>query len=158
MTTKQELWKTNLTQARQQLLSLLQSLTPAQWEQTVFSDNESWTIQTIVSHVLEAERGMSIQVHKTRKGEPTIPEGFDIDRWNAGTQKRMGQLNPEELLSALATTRAKTLEVMDSLRDEEWALTGRHPSRGVITIEQYYETIAGHDLMHAHDIRAALGS
>ena len=157
MTTKKELHKTNMAAARQQLLTLLQSLTPAQWEQSVFSENEAWTVGTMVSHLLEAERGMSIQVHKTRKGEPTIPENFDLERWNAGTQKRMGQLTPPELLSALDVTRAKTLEVLDSLRDEEWTLVGRHPSRGLITIEQYYETIAGHDLLHAQDIRAALG-
>lgn len=156
MTTKKEQWHEKLNQARQQLLALLQTLSPEQWEQKVFSENAAWTINTIVSHILEAERGMSIQVHKTRKGEPTIPEGFDLERWNAGTQKRMGQLSPDELLAALATTRAKTLEVLGSLRDEEWMLTGRHPSRGLITIEQYYETIAAHDRQHTQDIRAAL--
>jgi DinB superfamily len=156
MTTQKELYKAKLTAARQELFDLLQTLPPAQWEQAVFSENSTWTVNAIVSHLLEAERGMSIQVHKTRKGEPTIPEGFDLERWNAGTQKRMGQLSPAELLTALVTTRAKTLEVLDSLRDEEWALQGRHPSRGLITIEQYYETIAAHDQMHMQDIRAAL--
>jgi hypothetical protein len=110
----------------------------------------------VVSHLLDSEKGMSIQIHKSRKGEETIPEGFDIDRWNASVQKRVGDLSPAELLVALETTRAKTIDVMNSLKDEDWSRTGRHPSRGVITIEQYYETIYGHELIHAEDMKRAL--
>jgi hypothetical protein len=99
---------------------------------------------------------MSIHVHKIRKGEPTLPDNFDLNRWNAGVAGRVGETTPEELLTLLASTRTKTLAVMNSLSDEEWSLSGRHPSRGVITIEQYYETMAGHDLGHANDIRKAI--
>jgi uncharacterized protein (TIGR03083 family) len=156
-TDKKETWQHKLAQSRQALLTLLNSLEPAQWDAVVFSENEPWTVATAVSHLIDSERGMSIQVHKIRKGEPTVPEGFDLVRWNAGVKKRIGSLSPAELLSALDATRAKTLEVMASLNEEEWALTGRHPSRGVITIEQYYETITGHEQMHGQDIKQALG-
>ena len=157
MSSKAADWQAKLAAARQQLLALLTTLKPEQWETEVFSENEPWRVSTIVSHLVDAERGMSIQVHKTRKGEPTIPPDFDINRWNAGVQKRIGNLSPAELLAALEATRTKTLEVLNSLKDEEWSLTGRHSSRGVITIEQYYETIAEHDRMHTADIRQALG-
>ena len=156
-TNKKEMWQQKLAQSRQALLTLLQSLQPAQWEAVVFSENEPWTVTTAVSHLLDSERGMSIQVHKIRKGEPTVPEGFDIERWNAGVKKRIGNLIPAELVAALESTRAKTLEGLASLQEEEWTLSGRHPSRGVITIEQYYETIAGHEQLHAQDIKQALG-
>ena len=149
-------WKQKLAQSRMTLRLLLTSLKVEDWQTSIFSEGISWTISTVVSHLIESERGMSIHVHKIRKGEDTIPEGFDLDRWNAGVKKRMGELTPEELLTQLAETRAKTLEVMDSLRDEEWALTGRHASRGIITIEQYYETMYGHELMHTKDIKEAL--
>ena len=85
-----------------------------------------------------------------------MPEGFDIERWNAGVEKRLGNPSPEELEEALKQTRQKTLEVMATLKDDEWALTGRHPARGVISIEQYYETIYGHEIGHANDVKAAL--
>jgi len=156
-TNKKELWQERLAQARQSLLTLLHSLQPAQWDAVVFSENEPWTVATLVSHLIDGERGMSIQLHKIRKGEPTIPEGFDLERWNAGVKKRIGNLSPAELVAGLESTRAKTLEGLASLNEEEWALTGRHPSRGVITIEQYYETIAGHDQDHAQDIQQAIG-
>ncbi len=149
-------WQQKLAESRAALLALLHALQPEQWTQPVFSEGDTWTVTTVVSHLLDSERGMSIQIHKTRKGEETIPEGFDINRWNAGVQKRVGNLSPAELLAGLAATRTKTLEVMNSLQDADWARVGRHPTRGLITIAQYYETIHGHELSHAADIKQAL--
>lgn len=149
-------WQQKLAESRAALITLLNALQPNQWDQPVFSEGEPWTVTTVVSHLLDSERGMSIQIHKTRKGEETVPPDFDINRWNAGVQKRVGNLSPAELLAGLATTRTKTIEVMNSLQDEDWARTGRHPARGIITIEQYYETIYGHELSHVEDIKRAL--
>lgn len=149
-------WQQKLVASRAALLALLTSLQPEQWTQPVFTEGDTWTVTTVVSHLLDSERGMSIQIHKTRKGEETIPEGFDINRWNASVQKRVGNLSSAELIAGLEVTRAKTLDVMNSLQDEDWARTGRHPTRGLITIEQYYETIYGHELSHAADMKRAL--
>ena len=149
-------WQQKLAASRAALLALLTSLQPEQWTQPVFTEGDTWTVTTVVSHLLDSERGMSIQIHKTRKGEETIPEGFDINRWNASVQKRVGNLSSAELIAGLEVTRAKTLDVMNSLQDEDWARTGRHPTRGLITIEQYYETIYGHELSHAADMKRAL--
>lgn len=149
-------WQQKLAESRAALLALLTALQPEQWQQPVFSEGDTWTVTTVVSHLLDSERGMSIQIHKTRKGEETVPEGFDINRWNASVQKRVGNLSPAELLAGLEATRTKTLEVMNSLHDDDWARVGRHPTRGLITIEQYYETIYGHELSHADDMNRAL--
>ena len=154
---KKLLWQTNLAESRAALSALLNGLTAEQWAAPVFSEGDTWTVKTVVSHLLDSERGMSIQVHKIRKGEETVPENFDLARWNAGVQKRVGDVTPTELIANLEATRAKTLEVMNSLRDEEWTRSGRHPARGIITIEQYYETIHGHELGHTADIAKALG-
>jgi uncharacterized protein (TIGR03083 family) len=157
MTATLQHWQTQLSASRQHLLAVLNTLTPEQWQTPVYSHGDTWTVVTVVTHLIDSERGMSIQVHRARKGEETLPEGFDLNRWNAGVKKRLGEPSPQELLSLLETTRAKTLEVMATLNDEDWTRTGRHASRGVITVEQYYETIAGHEVQHADDIRNALG-
>ena len=145
-----------LAAARANLLALLHSLQPAQWAVPVFSEGDPWTVSTLVGHLNESERGMSIQIHKTRKGVETVPPDFDLDGWNAGLKQRMGTPGPAELLEQLAATRAKTLEMMATLRAEDWSKVGRHPSRGPITIEQYYETICHHELTHTADIQRAL--
>jgi uncharacterized protein (TIGR03083 family) len=156
-TDRKVLWKEKITQARTDLINLLKTLSPAQWRTRVFSEQQEWTVQDIVAHLTDGEQGMSIQVHKIRKGQETIPEGFNLDQWNAGLKERVGTMTVEELLDRLEKIRARTLQGLESLNENEWELTGRHPSRGIITIEQYYETLAIHDQIHTQDIRRALG-
>ncbi len=154
--TKNQQWQQKLAESRQALLTLLESLQPDDWAKTVFSDGDQWTVKTVVSHLLDSERGMSIHVHKIRKGEETLPPEFDLQRWNANVTKRVGDPTTAELLTGIQETRARTLGLLQQVQDHEWELTGRHPARGVITVEQYYETIYGHELMHTADIRNAL--
>ncbi|MBI1878762.1 MAG: DinB family protein [Chloroflexi bacterium] len=156
-TDKKTTLKQKLTQARTDLENLLASLTPEQWHTPVISEGNTWTALDIVAHLVENERGMSIHVHKIRKGQETVPPDFNLNQWNAGLKGRMGHPSPEELLANMVQTRTRTLEGLESIRDEEWDLTGRHPARGVITIAQYYETMAGHDAWHTGDIKKALG-
>ena len=153
---KNQQWQAKLKASRQGLLNLLETLQPEQWERTVYSEGNQWTIRTVVSHLIDSERGMSIHIHKIRKGEETLPAGFDLTSWNAGVSKRMGDLTPAELISGLEATRAKTLELLHKVEGHEWVLTGNHPSRGIITIDQYYETIHGHELIHTADMQKAL--
>ncbi len=149
-------WTRKLNESRAALFALLDRLSPQQWQTTVFSEGDAWTVTSVLAHLVESELGMSIHVHKIRKGEPTIPDDFDLERWNAGLKRRTGDVAPDELFARAVATRAKTLEVMDSLNDDEWDLTGRHPSRGEITVDQYYETIHAHEVAHLQDLRASL--
>ncbi len=148
--------KQQLSQARTDLETLLASLTPTQWHTPVISEGDTWTVLDIVAHLVENERGMSIHVHKIRQGKETVPAEFDLTQWNAGLKGRMGSPTPAELLQNLAQNRAKTLEILETINEEEWRLSGHHPFRGPITIEQYYETMALHDTGHTADIREAL--
>lgn len=155
--TKNQAWQAKLDASRQELLALLNSLTPEEWSQTVFSEGEQWAVQTVVSHLIDSERGMSIHVHKIRKGEETLPPDFDIDRWNAKVTERISDQSPAALLEGLQATRSRTLGQLGEIQENEWSLTGRHPARGIITIDQYYETIHGHEVIHTRDIASALG-
>ncbi len=151
-----EKWTETLADTRASLLETLAGLTPEQWEQVVYGEGDGWTISTIIGHLIDSERGMSIHVHKIRKGEETLPPGFDLTRWNAGVKERVGNPSPAELLAGLEATRARTLKGLNGLAEDDWERTGQHPSRGVITVEQYYETIAGHELIHLGHIKKAL--
>jgi DinB superfamily len=152
-----EKWSTALAESRAALLKVLNALSPEAWETVVFGEGDAWTVSTIVGHLIDSERGMSIHVHKIRKGEETLPPDFDLERWNAGVKQRLGSPSPAELLAGLEAVRARTLQGLQNLAEEDWDRTGRHPSRGVITVEQYYETIAGHEVMHCAHIQAAIG-
>lgn len=154
---KKQLWRDNLSQSRQALNNLLDSLADDQWQTHVFGEGQDWTVKDVVSHLVDSEAGMSIHIHKIRKGRETVPEDFNLDQWNAGVRERTGEATPDELRGRLAQNRARLLEGLSTLSDEEWRLTGRHPQRGIITIEQYYETIADHETLHTRHIKQALG-
>lgn len=157
-TDKKSMWQDRLAQARTQLEELLSSLDETQLHTPVITEGANWTPLDILAHLVENERGMSIHVYKIRQGRQTVPEDFDLKEWNAGLKERMGTDHTlAELLDNLAEVRARTLQGLDSLNEDEWALTGRHPNRGIITIEQYYETMASHMQEHAQDIKKGLG-
>ena len=145
-----------LAQSRTNLKNLLASLTEEQWQTAIVSEGQTWTAADIVAHLLENEKAMSIHVHKIRQGKVTVPEGFDLQKWNAGLKNRISAAAPAALLEDLEQARARTLAELETIRDDEWNLEGRHPLHGPITIEQYYITIAGHDDWHANDIKRAL--
>ena len=145
-----------LIQARALLKELLGSLNDQQWQTPIISEDQTWTAADIVAHLFENEIGMSIHVHKIRQGKETVPEDFNLDKWNAGLQKRVGNLSREELLTKLDEAREKTLQVLDSIKDDEWELQGRHPLQGMATITDYYAIMAGHDTWHTNDIKKAL--
>ena len=149
-------WAQKLSESRSALFELLDSLSPEQWQTPVFTEGDTWTVGAVLGHLVENERGMSIHVHKIRNGEATIAEDFDLERWNAGGARRVGNIAPPELKDNAVAVRARTLEVMHSLDDNEWELTGRHPSRGEISVAQYYETIHAHEVGHLRDLQAAL--
>ena len=153
---KVEHWQEQLTQSRSALKQVLAGLSAEQWQTKVYGEGQDWTVQDMVSHLVDSEAGMSIHVYKIRKGRETIPEDFDLTQWNAGVVERTGETTPAELDQRLDETRARLLEGLATLNDDEWSLTGRHPLRGIITIEQYYETITEHEIQHTEQIKNAL--
>lgn len=148
--------KTHLARSRLILEETIERLTPQQWETQVQSEGERWTARQIVAHLLDAERGMTGQMQRILAGQPTIPDDFDLDRWNRGAVRKLADLAPDDLLIGLAESRAALLEFVDNLTDADLSRQGRHPSLGLISIERYLQQIADHEAGHAADIRAAL--
>ncbi len=153
---KRTKYEQRITQARESLKNLLTSLDEAQWQTPVISEGQTWSVADVVAHLVENEVGMSIHIYKIRQGRETVPENFDLEEWNAGLKKRMGETSPQALLQKMEEARAKTLEQLHQIEADQWSLQGRHPDQGLITIEKYYETIAGHDEHHLADIKAGL--
>ena len=65
---------------------------------------------------------------------------------------------PEQLLADFRVSRQATIDFVTAIRDDQFALQGRHPFFGMITIEDLFKLIYRHNMMHARDIRRALGA
>ena len=148
-------WNDRLTQSRASLNSVLDQLSPDQWQTKVYGEGQDWTVQDVVSHLVDSENGMSIHIYKIRKGRETVTEEFDLDQWNAGVRERIGGASPKELRQRLDAVRKRLLDGLATISEGEWQLTGRHPFRGIISIEQYFETISDHETLHTGHIKQA---
>ena len=71
-------------------------------------------------------------------------------------RERIGDAGPEELRQRLGAVRERLLDGLATITGDEWQLTGRHPFRGLISIEQYFETITDHETLHTGHIKQAI--
>jgi hypothetical protein len=62
------------------------------------------------------------------------------------------------LLISLAEQRAEYVEFLRMLRPAQLARTGRHPTRGQLTVEQGIAALADHDRGHSAQIAANLAA
>lgn len=150
-----------LEEAQQTVHAVFDTLGAADWQATVFSEGETWTVRDVLYHLLDAERGMGWQVTRIRDGSGSgVPDDFDIDRWNRRVrrQSRDSQADGPALLAELDAAHAATLALVDSLQADDWRKVGRQAVAGEITVEQWFRVIAGHKMQHAAEVRAALAA
>jgi hypothetical protein len=150
--------KAALDQSRAGLLATLDRVAEGERDVKVHSEEDGWTVRDIVSHLFDSERGQMMQIERIRNGEPTVPDDFDVDRWNRGRQRRMAEMEWDEIVAGLHETREALRAALDGIDDEELALTGRHPAlQQEIPLQRYLEIIAWHETTHTGEIRAGLG-
>jgi hypothetical protein len=149
--------KEKLAQIRLNFRTLLMRLNEEQWNTEVYHGDEPWTVVQLARHVIRSERGLAANVQRIREGGGGVPPDFDLMRWNRSRQLKMADVGPKDLLAEMAENRAKTLELIDDLNDEDWAKEGRAPWLEIITVEQFMNRIWEHETEHATDIAKAVG-
>lgn len=120
-------------------------------------DGENWSIHTLISHLADSERGMLGQVKRALAGEMTVPDDFDLDRWNRGVAKRSADGTIPEFLDSILDAYQQCLELLDTLEESELDVQGRHASGDILTIEGFLRRIAKHRLRHAQDAMKVIG-
>lgn len=150
-------YRAHLADARRLLEDTMGVMTPEQWEMPVQADGEQWTARQLIIHLSTAEPGLLVQMQRTVAGEQTIPDDFDLNRWNNSRVRKGADLTPADLQARLAENRAQVLAFMDTLSEADMGKEGRHPLFGMLTIAAYLQLIGDHELLHTGEIRAALG-
>lgn len=146
-----------MADARRLLEDTMRTMTPEQWEMPVQADGEQWTARQLVIHLSTAEPGLLVQMQRTVVGEQTIPDDFDLNRWNNSRVRKGADLTQADLQARLAENRAQVLAFVDTLTEADMGKEGRHPLFGMMTIAAYLQLIGDHELLHTGEIRAALG-
>ena len=64
-------------------MSILNSLTAEQWEKPAPSDEGAqWKARDVLAHIAVSENGQLGQITRCLAGEATVPDDFDLNRFN----------------------------------------------------------------------------
>ncbi len=132
------------------------ALAEPQWSTPVYTEGATWTIRSILAHLMTAERAFIKLFEDIRQGGPGAAVDFVIDRYNARQQEKTRDLSPSELLEQYRDTRAQMMAWVSRLEDSDLERTGRHPFLGVTTLREMIKMVYIHNQTHYRDIRKAL--
>src|SRR5512140_644794 len=119
-----------------------------QWKAEIYTEGSTWTVRSILSHLMTAERAFVKLFEQIRQGGTGVSEDFVIDRYNARQQEKTSQLTPPELLQQFQDVRAEMAAWVAGLSDAELERTGRHPFLGNTTLREMIKMIYIHNQTH----------
>ena len=113
---------------------------------------DGWTARQIAHHLADSEATAYIRLRRLiAEDDPTIT-GYDEEEF----ARRLHYDRPiEPSLAVLAGVRAASLQLLESLTDEEWQRTGTHTESGTYSVDDWLRIYAGHSHDHADQIRRA---
>jgi hypothetical protein len=145
-----------LKHGRDKLSIVIDQLQPTDWDKTVQEGDQQWSVKQIITHLVDAQKGMTGQINTISGGQEAIPEDFDLDRWNKRAVEKGADKTKEELLTALNEGRTKLIDLVNTFSDAQLEQKGRHSSLVVMSVEQIAKLIGTHEAEHAALIAQAL--
>lgn len=116
---------------------------------------EEWAPVEVVAHLLDTDRVYAERIARMLGEENPVFVDFDQE---AAVEARRGQtVALADTLASFARERAELIGRLRGIEAQQWTRTGRHPVRGVGTVEEYVGILYRHDQAHAEQIREAGG-
>jgi hypothetical protein len=111
-----------------------------------------WTARQIVHHVADSESMAYIRLRRLIAEDEPVIHGYDEPEW----ARRLHYDRPiESSLAVAQAVRAASLDLLQSLTDEEWERTGTHSESGAYSVDRWLSIYAEHSHEHADQIRRA---
>jgi len=112
-----------------------------------------WTVIELLRHIQNSERGMTGTLKSILEGKEGASADFDLNKYNARTQEKMRNLTIDEIKNNMKKYRERTLDLLNSVKDEEWDKKGRHATLKMYTVREFFEVISWHQNHHLKGIR-----
>jgi len=113
-----------------------------------------WSVAEILAHLAEAEVVSTWRYRQMLEHNGCPLPGYAQDLWAS-----LGQYpsrDPRESFESFRLLREANLRMFERLTPEQWRCHGVHAERGYMTVHDLAIQIAGHDLNHVAQIKAAL--
>ncbi len=131
------------------IASLIRGLSPRQLARRPAPGK--WSIQEIISHLADTDLVMNCRARWIAfEDHPTLLP-FDQEKWAAGRRREKEPLH--ETLERFRLVRRSQLRLFRHATGKDFRRTGRHPERGIVSLREQLETLAGHDLNHLAQIQ-----
>jgi hypothetical protein len=112
---------------------------------------ERWSIRQILAHLADSEIVCADRLRRVIAEQNPTLIAFDQDAWAA--HLNYAQRKISESLETFRRLRAENFELLKDLPEPVYERTGTHSERGVITLSQLVEGIAGHAERHARQLQ-----
>ena len=138
-------------------MDIFSRITPEQWEKPVPSDEGAeWKARDVLAHLAVSEEGQLGQITRCLAGEATVPDDFDLTRFNRRSVQKQANKPVEDLLNDIKLGHAKVVAALNSIAEGEFDKTGRHARGDVITVEKFFIRITRHRKQHAEQLKETL--
>ena len=140
-------------------LAVFRSLTETEWHKPVPSEEDApWTARDVLAHLSVSEGGQLGQITRLVGGGITVPDDFDLKRFNRRSVEKQASKSVADLLAEIERGHAEVLKTLDELPEADLDKTGRHARGDTLTVEQFFHRITEHRRQHAEDlVRAVRG-
>jgi uncharacterized damage-inducible protein DinB len=146
----------HLNHTREAVLELIGRMQPADWDKVVQSNEGGWTVKQALLHIATSEAGQINTGKAIAADQPTVPDDFDLNRYNARQIQKNQDKQPPEILFGMAESRQKLLAFLEEVPEEALDKRGKHARGDVISLEQLFFRIGEHEADHAAEIKQAL--
>jgi hypothetical protein len=110
-----------------------------------------WSVREIVHHLGDSESTSAFRLRKLLVEDNAIIEGYDQDRF--ATRLRYNERDMAPALEAFRSARETTLQLLNTMSEEDWQRTGTHTESGQYSTEKWLTIYANHAHDHADQIR-----
>ena len=132
------------------------ALTPADWEQPVYTTGSRWRVKQVLAHFISAERAYQYYIKDVLAGGSGAPSDLDINAFNDSEAPAISVAPKDELIALFSQVRQETLDLTASITDQDLYRMGFHPWFGEKELSWYLKLLYRHNLMHLQDVRKAL--
>ena len=147
----------HLIRTREELLEVIGQMDTADWDRPVQSVEGGWTVKQALLHLATSESGQILTGKAIAAGQLTVPDDFDLNRYNNRQVEKNQAKQPPEILFGMAESHQKLLAFLDEVSAEDLEKRGKHGRGDVISLEQLFYRIGEHEAEHTAEIKRALG-
>jgi hypothetical protein len=110
-----------------------------------------WTVRQVVHHVPDSHLNSYIRFRWALTEDAPVIKTYHEDRWAELSDARTAPVETSLLL--LESLHVRWVKLLDSLTDDEWKRTFRHPELGPVSLEKNAALYAWHGQHHVAHIR-----